>query len=391
MAIASFVEEFVGRDGEQRVPVTAGRRAQPLWGDVEEASMHVELALVELGRRLEHVREAVGALPPGELPGLDALRARVAQADDSARQQRATLQEAVQRADPALIVWASADGPGPRLRTAPLEVAERLRDELYARCDSVVATSATLAAQGSFDFSVRRLGLLEPDTLDVGSPFDYRRAVLILTPDDIPEPGEAGYEAAAHEALIAATRAAGGRSLALFTSHGAVHAASAALRGRLAGEGIGVLAQDIDGGPARLLRALAEQPRSLVLGTAAFWEGVDVRGDTLSMLAIARLPFPVPSDPIHAARAGQYDDPFAEFSLPSAVLRFRQGFGRLIRGPEERGVFLVLDRRLLSREYGPSFLDALPDCDQRTVSTREIARAVAEWLEPLPTHRTNRG
>ena len=379
-AIVAYVEEFSGRRGEGRVLITVGRRAQPLWADVEESALQVELGLEELGRRMLRAESAVAALPPGSAPALETLRGKLGRGADAAARQADTLRQGVQRTDPELIVWLSTKGRGPRVRVAPLEVAHRLEDELWSRRDSVLATSATLTTQGTFDFSVRRLGLLDPTTLDVGSPFDYQRAVLVLVVNDLPEPDAPDHEAAAQRVLAAAARAADGRTLALFTSHGAVRATAAALRGPLAADGVGLLAHDIDGGPARLLRALAERPRSLVLGTAAFWEGVDVRGPALSQLVMTRLPFPVPTDPIHAARAALHDDPFAEYTLPQAVLRFRQGFGRLIRGPDERGVFLILDRRVTSRRYGEVFLEALPECERQLLPAAEVAEAVAAWL-----------
>ena len=380
-ALLSYIEEFAERDDEPRVSITSGRRAQPLWGDVEEAALHAELAVDELARRLDHAREAVEA-QPADGPALDGLRTGLARTREAAALAASTLREAVQRADPEQIVWLSADGRGPRVRVAPLDVGPRLTDELYARRDSVLATSATLTSGGSFDYSVRGIGLFEPDTLDVGSPFDYRRAALVLVVEDVPEPEAPGYAMAAHDVLAAATRAAGGRTLSLFTSHGGVRSAADALRGRLSVDEIAVLAHDVDGGPARLLRSLATRPRSLVLGTASFWEGVDVRGPALSLLAVARLPFPVPTDPIHAARAAQYEDPFTQYTLPQAVLRFRQGFGRLIRSAEDRGVFLVLDRRVLSRDYGSTFLDALPDCEREVLPASAVPGAIADWLDP---------
>jgi DNA polymerase-3 subunit epsilon/ATP-dependent DNA helicase DinG len=267
-----------------------------------------------------------------------------------------------------------------KAHAAPLAVADRLAIDLYAGRESVTATSATLTAQGTFDFSVQTLGLFEPETLAVPSPFDYRRAVLAIVVDDIPTPEQPGYAEAVHRVLAAATAGAAGRTLGLFTSHSAVRAAAGALAVPLATHGIGVLAHQLDGSPARLLRTLMEQPRTLLLGTAAFWEGVDVRGEALSQIAIARLPFPVPSDPIYAGRAALYDDPFNEYALPQAVLRFRQGFGRLIRGSHERGVFLLLDRRVLTRPYGEAFLDALPDCEVRQVPASAVGDVVARWL-----------
>ncbi len=383
-AIAAYSEEFEERARGAQLLITPGRRAQPLWGDVEDAALHLELALDQLARRLLDAESTVGSLPADGAPSLDTLRGALARAAERAAQQAATLREAIQRADPERIVWLDSGGRGPRVRSAPLDVAERLEDELWARRDSALVTSATLTAQQRFDFSLRRIGLPDADALDVGSPFDYRRAVLVLVVDDLPPPNAPDYEAASEQVLGEAARAAGGRTLALFTSHGAVRSAAGALRGPLAAEGIGVLAHDLDGGPARLLRALAERPRSLVLGTAAFWEGVDVPGPALSQLVLARLPFPVPTDPIHAARAALHDQPFEEYMLPHAVLRFRQGFGRLIRGPRDRGVFLILDRRVSARAYGEAFLEALPDCERRTLPAREVPAAVAAWLSEAP-------
>ncbi len=379
-AIAAYSEEFEERARGAQLLITPGRRAQPLWGDVEDGALHLELALDQLARRLAEAEATVGSLLAAGAPSLDTLRSALARAAARAAQQAATLREALQRADPERIVWLDSGGRGPRVRSAPLDVADRLEDELWARRDSVLVTSATLTAQQRFDFSLRGIGLPDADALDVGSPFDYRRAVLVLVVDDLPPPNAPDYEAASQQLLGEAARAAGGRTLALFTSHGAVRSAAGALRGPLAAEGIGVLAHDLDGGPARLLRALAERPRSLVLGTAAFWEGVDVPGPALSQLVLARLPFPVPTDPIHAARSALHDQPFEEYMLPHAVLRFRQGFGRLIRGPRDRGVFLILDRRVSTRAYGEAFLEALPDSEQRTLPAREVPAAVAAWL-----------
>ncbi|HET6549980.1 MAG TPA: helicase C-terminal domain-containing protein, partial [Solirubrobacter sp.] len=195
------------------------------------------------------------------------------------------------------------------------------------------------------------------------------------------EPGMPGYDVGTQEALEFAARAAGGRTLALYTSHGALRAAAHALRDRLAEDEIAVFAQGPDGSPGRLVRLLMERRRSLVLGTSAFWEGVDIPGEALSQIAVARLPFPVPSDPVYAGRAEQYEDPFAEYAVPQAVLRFRQGFGRLIRGSTDRGVFLVLDSRIVRRRYGEIFLDALPACEVRRLRADAIPDAVHDWLD----------
>jgi DNA polymerase-3 subunit epsilon/ATP-dependent DNA helicase DinG len=166
----------------------------------------------------------------------------------------------------------------------------------------------------------------------------------------------------------------------LFTSYGALNAMAAAIQGPLEAEGILVLAQGIDGSPKQLLSALRENSRTVLLGAASFWEGVDVAGDALSLLVIARLPFPVPTDPVYVARSGLYDHPFEEYALPQAVLRFRQGFGRLIRTKTDRGVLVVLDTRLRGRRYGEAFLRSLPRCTLREMPARDLPAAVRSWL-----------
>jgi DNA polymerase-3 subunit epsilon/ATP-dependent DNA helicase DinG len=141
-----------------------------------------------------------------------------------------------------------------------------------------------------------------------------------------------------------------------------------------------VLGHGIDGSPKQLLQALRENPRTVLLGTASFWEGVDVVGEALSLLVMARLPFTVPTDPVFVARSGLYDQPFNQYALPQAVLRFKQGFGRLIRRKTDRGVVAVLDRRIRSRGYGGAFLRSLPPCTVREEPLRNLPRAVTDWL-----------
>ena len=382
-ALRAFVAEVhESGPGERDVLITSARRAQPLWGDVEDAALQLDVTLQHFADRIALVRAATAVLPPGAGPQVERAQSSLSTLAEVVTGARSTVYDALLRADASRIVWLTEpeNGGGVRVHIAPLEVAGRLAEDVYEVRESVTATSATLTAQGSFDFSVRALGLLDPDTLSVLSPFDFRRAVLAIVVDDIPTPEAPGYADAMHRVIGAAAEAAGGRTIALFTSHSAVRGAANALVGPLRARGITVLAHNLDGPPGRLLRQLVEEPRTLLLGTAAFWEGVDVRGDTLSQIAIARLPFPVPSDPIYAGRAALYDDPFEEYAVPQAVLRFRQGFGRLIRGEGERGVFLLLDRRSLTRSYGAAFLDALPNCEVRRLPMSAVGDAVSRWL-----------
>ena len=148
----------------------------------------------------------------------------------------------------------------------------------------------------------------------------------------------------------------------------------------LEGEGISVLVQDRDGAPRQLMRNLVQDPRTVIFGTSSFWEGIDIRGDTLSLVVIARLPFGVPTDPIHRARSELYDDPFGGYSLPGAILRFRQGFGRLIRDREDQGVVAVLDSRVRTKRYGREFLEAIPQCTRLHADIETMAARTQEWL-----------
>ena len=136
----------------------------------------------------------------------------------------------------------------------------------------------------------------------------------------------------------------------------------------------------MDGSPKQLLNAFKSSPRTVLLGTASLWEGIDVPGDALSLLVIARLPFSIPSDPIFAARSKQYEDPFNQYSLPQAVLKFKQGFGRLIRSKRDRGVMVVLDRRLSSKYYGPVFIQSLPQCTVKRGPMRLLPREINAWI-----------
>src|SRR5438552_4412637 len=141
-----------------------------------------------------------------------------------------------------------------------------------------------------------------------------------------------------------------------------------------------VLGHNIDGSRRQLLERFKSNPHSVLLGTSSFWEGIDVVGDALSVLVIAKLPFAVPTDPVFAARSEGFEDPFNQYSVPQAILKFKQGFGRLIRSRNDRGVVAVLDRRVLSKRYGQAFLNSLPECTVKEGPTANLGSEVALWL-----------
>ncbi|MFI5248695.1 MAG: ATP-dependent DNA helicase [Gemmatimonadales bacterium] len=269
----------------------------------------------------------------------------------------------------------------------PLDLAPLLREDLFARADTTIVTSATLAAEGRFEYLASRLGVDAPEfatrTGIFPSPFDYATQALLVVPTDLPAPNTDGERHAAGVVRIVrdVARAADGGVFALFTSHRDVREAAAALRAvplaAMAGGPLELLVHGEDRRDA-LLRRFRESGRAVLLGTNSFWEGVDVPGSALRALIIARLPFRVPTEPVTAAQCEAIEarggEPFSDYMLPQASLRLKQGFGRLIRSATDRGVVVLADPRVVSRTYGRGLLDALPPA-RRAIGRWALLRA----------------
>ena len=368
--------------GDGRLLVTRSTRVQRVWSDLEISAENLDAAMTDLM-----------AFAAGTCAACSSWAIKACWNRTQSRRKRQTSarwelscsfgwSHALLEEDASLICWLERErrSGDVALHTAPLEVAEVLRRELFETKDSVILTSATLSTDDRFDFLRERVGIDDADELLLGSPFDFEASTMIALPADLPDPNHGEFVASVGELLIETFRASQGRALVLFTSYGALNGVYEAIKAPLEAEGILVLGHGIDGSPRQMLTALRENPRTVLLGTASFWEGVDVIGEALSLLVIARLPFAVPSDPIYQARSALYDEPFEQYAVPNAILRFRQGFGRLIRSKTDRGVLLVLDRRLRARAYGDTFLRSLPRCTLRDLASREVAGAVEAWL-----------
>jgi len=273
---------------------------------------------------------------------------------------------------------------GTSLNMAPIGVDQILSQDLFSEKSSVVLTSATLSTGGDFDHLCTRLGFTPDEEYRLDSPFNYPASTQTLLVDDISNPGTPRNPQEIIECIASTAIAAEGSTLALFTSNAAIKATYSALRAKLQKHNILVLAQGISGTPHRLVRRMREEDRPVVLlGTSSLWEGIDIQGDRLQALIMTRLPFEVPTDPIFAARSETYGDSYAafmEYSIPRAVIRFRQGFGRLIRSSTDRGVFVVLDSRIVNRNYGKRFIEGLPDTSMKTCSMKEIGENTKTWL-----------
>lgn len=382
--LAAVVERHGAETGgayDRRLRLTTPLRESALWREVEVAwdALHAPLfVLADSLARLIRILDALGE----EIEDREDLAMELSLAQRVNADIRLTASAAVEHPDASMVYWI-ASGTGRErvgLYAAPLDVGSRLVEALYETKRTIVMTSATLATAGSFAFINSRLGLDAPRELRVSSPFDYASNVLLYLTDDLPEPGAPGYQQGLNDAIVAACTATAGRALALFTSHSALQATYRAVKAPLERQGILVLAQRADGNPRQILDRFRSNSKAVILGTSSFWEGVDVVGDALSLLLMTKLPFAVPTDPVFAARSELVDDPFRGFAVPNAILRFKQGFGRLIRGEQDRGIFAILDRRIVTKRYGRTFIDSLPPCTVRRGPVRELGPEATAWL-----------
>lgn len=365
-----------------RLRITSSVRVQPDWSEVEvrwgELSERLE-SLRQIVLRLALVVEGMDDTQIIEREGVLAEMAGTASYLDRLRDQGG---EIVSSPGTNGIYWIGSGSSLADLaiRSAPLHVGEALNRALFSCKDSVILTSATLTTEGSFDYIRERLGLEEARELVVGSPFDYRRSTMLYLVQDIPEPTKPACQRAVESTIADLVLAVGGRTLVLFTSHAQLRATCSTIRQRLEHQGILVLAHGLDGSRRRLLQAFKATPRAVLMGTNSFWEGIDIVGEALSCLVIVKLPFSVPTDPIFAARSEAFEEPFRQFSVPQTILRFRQGFGRLIRSRTDRGIVVVLDSRVGSKFYGPAFIQSLPACTMHLGSAGRVAEAAQAWL-----------
>lgn len=357
-------------------------RTQPGWDNIEITWGTAAETMALLVNLIGELYKAASELYSGgvdeledSLSGLSSLYRRMSETE-------AAINGMISKPSPETIYWIETQPQSNRLtlNTAPLRVGPLLEKYLWHEKESVILTSATLTAAGDFTYLRNVLHADEADELMLGSPYDYENSTLLFLAKDIPEPNQPNYEQLVNRAILQTAIATGGRMLALFTSYAQLKRAAQALARPLSQHEIQVYEQGEGASPAALLEAFKASPQAVLLGTRSFWEGVDVPGEALSVVVITRLPFEVPSDPIIAARSETFEDPFNEYQIPEAVLKFRQGFGRLIRTASDRGVVAILDRRVLTKQYGRLFLESLPKCTLRQGNAADLPKLAERWL-----------
>lgn len=390
-ALNYFLQEFVNRRSPyaDQIRLTSAVRTQPGFDEVELSWDNLSVHLGKIGdgfhKLARGLRDLVEAYDIED--GEDLLLSLQNYAKQLAETQ-ANLDAIIMSPTEEMIYWVEFYRERISLHAAPLHVGPLVEETIFHAMETVVMTSATMRTadpsgenEPTFDYIKQRLHGYDVDEMAVGSPFDYKNSTLLYLATDIPEPNQPGYQRMLEDAVIDVARALNGRTMVLFTSYGQLSQTARAIEGPLADAGIVTLSQSSGGSRQMLLDEFKnDSSNTVLLGTRSFWEGVDVPGVALQALLIAKIPFDVPSDPIFAARSETFDSPFFQYSIPEAVLRFRQGFGRLIRRGSDEGVVAILDKRVLTKRYGQLFVDALPECTVLRQRTGRLGELTLRWL-----------
>ncbi len=378
----------------QQIRLVGGMRDSAEFRMVRQSWKNVLVHLSDIAKSIEAVAKGIANLMDNQakITDGDEILAELTNNFRSILETASNLNTIIEEENPEFITWIEIWRERVSLHAAPLHVGELVAKHLWDKLDCVVMTSATMrtAPNGrqvtaNFDYLRERLNAKDPNRIQelaVGSPFDYKKNTLLYVCSDIPEPKQPGYQRHVEQAIIDVAETLEGRTMVLFTSYKQLSETARAITAPLADKGISVLAQQTGSSRQQLTDQFkAVDAKAILLGTRSFWEGVDVPGKALEAVILVKLPFDVPSDPVVGARSETFDNPFMEYAIPEAVLRFRQGFGRLNRRKSDEGIVVVLDKRVLTKRYGELFLTALPDCTLLRQRTKRLPEIIKRWQE----------
>jgi DNA polymerase-3 subunit epsilon/ATP-dependent DNA helicase DinG len=384
LALNAFVQEFPGGSRyNQKIRLTEQNRGQSAWSNVELSWQNTSTALADVLKALGILHTLLTELESYDVPDWEELLATLGYYRSQLDETKSNLNQILAQPSRDRILWVEQNLQSKvlSLHNAPLHVGGLVHEHLLKPKEAVVFTSATIRTNNSFEYFQERLHLWDAVDVAVGSPFDYEHSTLLYLPTDMPDPDTSGYQKSLEIGLTNLVKQIKGRTLVLFTAYTQLTHTANSIRGALADAGI-VLYQQGDGTNRRqILDNFKNAEQAVLLGTRSFWEGVDIPGSALSCVIITRIPFAVPSDPIVAARAETFDDAFNQYSIPQAILMFRQGFGRLIRTNQDRGVVAIFDHRVLSKSYGQAFLESLPGVTEYRGPMANLPKMAEDWID----------
>ncbi|PYZ94544.1 ATP-dependent helicase DinG [Salipaludibacillus keqinensis] len=366
----------------------------PSWSKVTEAAKRSDQLLKGILKRLGHIARETEIMieekSSDERRELDWLDSTLSQME----QQYEFFYDLILDQDEDSVYWLELETKGPKqsisIQRCPIEISEKLADQFFMKKNRVILTSATITVNNKFNYMIQRLGLEDfpVETKQVDSPFSWETQVSFMVPEDMPliqEAGEEAYIEAAAMQIYRIAHVTQGKMLVLFTSYDMLRRTYQLLK-KLLDESFMLIAQGVQTkSRSKLTKNFQQFDQSILLGTSSFWEGVDIPGSDLSAIVMARLPFSPPNDPVFKARSDRLklegESPFMKLALPQAILRFKQGFGRLIRRSSDKGIVVVLDRRIVNTRYGKSFTKSLPDIPLIEEPMSEMEDRIEKWFQ----------
>ena len=380
------LHEFTKNSGGDRryaKRLVDSQRNSGSFASVRSAWLRLAQYFLDVTDAMEHLCQALPRYARYELPEFDDHSSEIRAHFRFLRDMHEQLERFTNDPDANAIYGVTAGDSPERLQIqlSPLHVGPMMDEYLHQRMESIVLTSATLTTQGNFEHITKRLFADDYRKVALDSPFNYEESTLLYLPTDMPEPSQRrDYQRMLERGIIELAAELEGRLMVLFTSYAQLRETSRAVTPRLRLGKIDVYDQSFGGSRDALLESFKNADRAVLMGTRSFWEGVDIPGDDLSALIIARLPFAVPSDPVFSARSEAYSNAFQEYAVPEAVLRLRQGFGRLIRSRGDRGVVAIFDSRVINKRYGGDFLESLPECTVRYGALGNLPQVAKAWI-----------